>query len=53
MIGASPDTSGHWLDVGPGDTIDVTVDGDTEANRFVATAVVDRQRIGSPSSTHR
>ena len=24
MIGSSPDTSGHWLDVGPGDTIDVT-----------------------------
>ena len=44
MIGASPDTSGHWLDAGPGDTIEVTIDGDTEANRFVATAVVGRQR---------
>ena len=44
MIGASPETSGHWLDAGPGDTIEVTIDGDTEANRFVATAVVDRHR---------
>ncbi len=40
MIGASPDTSGHWLDAGPGDTIDVMIDGDTEANRFVATAAL-------------
>jgi hypothetical protein len=37
MIGSSPDTSGHWLDVAPGDTIDVTIVGDTEANRFAAT----------------
>ena len=40
MIGASPDTSGHWLDAGPGDMIDVMIDGDTEANRFVATAAL-------------
>ena len=48
MIGASPDTSGLWLDTAPGDTIDVAVTGDTEANRFVATATVaggDRQSI--------
>ena len=37
MIGARPVTSGHWLDVEPGETIDVVVSGDAEANRFVAT----------------
>jgi len=38
MIGTPPDTAGRWLDVGPGDVVDVTVNGDTAANRFVATA---------------
>ena len=42
MIGASPDTSGHWLDIEPGDTVGVTVADDTEGNRFVATAHVER-----------
>ena len=42
MIGASPDTSGHWLDVEPGDAVTVTVVDALERNRFVATAVVDR-----------
>lgn len=42
MIGASPDTSGHWLEVDPGDAVTVTVVDAGERNRFVATAVVDR-----------
>jgi hypothetical protein len=42
MIGASPDTSGHWLDIEPGDTVGVLVADDTEGNRFVATASVER-----------
>ena len=42
MIGASPDTSGHWLDIEPGDAVSVTMADATERNRFVATAVVDR-----------
>jgi hypothetical protein len=42
MIGSRPVTSGHWLDVDPGDTIEVAIDGDTEANRFVATATLAR-----------
>jgi hypothetical protein len=42
MIGASPDTSGHWLDIEPGDTVGVTVADDGARNRFVATAVVER-----------
>jgi hypothetical protein len=41
-IGATPDTSGHWLDVEPGDAVSVTTVDDPERNRFVATAVVDR-----------
>ena len=40
MIGAAPDTSGHWLDVDPGETVDVSVSADPETNRFVATASV-------------
>jgi hypothetical protein len=40
MIGATPDRSGHWLAVEPGDTIGVTVRDDSEVNRFVATATV-------------
>jgi hypothetical protein len=38
VVGATPDTSGHWLDPAPGGTIEIDVVGDTESNRFVATA---------------
>lgn len=38
MIGTPPDTSGRWLDVQPGDVIEVTVRGDTARSVFVATA---------------
>lgn len=40
MIGAPPVTSGRWLDVRPGDVLEVTVRGDTERNTFVATGGV-------------
>jgi hypothetical protein len=40
MIGTPPDSSGRWMDVEPGDTIEVTVSGDTAESRFVATAGV-------------
>jgi hypothetical protein len=54
MIGVSPETSGHWIDAGPGDRIEVSVVGDTEANRFTATAVragSDRQSTVSAPMT--
>jgi hypothetical protein len=40
MIGSSPDTSGHWLDVSPGESIDVSISSDSDRNRFVATASI-------------
>jgi hypothetical protein len=42
LIGASPDTSGHWLDVEPGDAVLVTVVDAPDRNRFRAVATVDR-----------
>jgi hypothetical protein len=41
LVGSAPTTSGHWLDVAPGDTVEVSVVGDTAVNRFVATATLD------------
>jgi hypothetical protein len=40
MIGSSPDTSGHWLDVSPGESLDVSITSDSDTNRFVATASI-------------
>ncbi len=40
IVGSSPDTSGHWLDVSPGDTIDVSITDDADTNRFIATASI-------------
>jgi hypothetical protein len=51
LIGASPDTSGHWLDVRPGDAIEVAVADDSAANRYVATATDGSGRrsvVGAP-----
>ncbi len=48
MVGSSPDTSGHWLDVSPGDTIAVSISDDSDTNRFVAAASIaggDRRSI--------
>jgi hypothetical protein len=40
MIGTPPDTAGRWLEVEPGDVVEVIVRGDTAESTFVATAHV-------------
>lgn len=39
-VDVPPDAAGSWLDVAPGEQIDVTIRADTASNRFVATAAV-------------